>query len=135
MIQAPIEHEEETEKGLENEMSFHIGRYRTRDNKYILGHMNEARSELYPGCLEISSLNLFVKLMHVKVFNSWSNKCFDILLELLKHAFSMYDTIIPSLFYEAKRKLRDLDLGYETIHACKYDSVLSRRSLAICNIV
>ncbi|KAA0032376.1 hypothetical protein E6C27_scaffold219G002440 [Cucumis melo var. makuwa] len=36
----------------------------------------------------------------------------------------MCNIIIPSSSYEAKRKLRDLGLGYETIHACKYDYVL-----------
>ncbi|KAA0063951.1 transposon protein, putative, CACTA, En/Spm sub-class [Cucumis melo var. makuwa] len=36
----------------------------------------------------------------------------------------MCSTTIPSSFYEAKRKLCDLGLGYETIHACKYDCVL-----------
>ncbi|TYK21379.1 hypothetical protein E5676_scaffold609G00240 [Cucumis melo var. makuwa] len=49
---------------------------------------------------------------------------FDVLLELLRVAFPMCSTTIPSSFYEAKRKLHDLGLGYETIHACKYDCVL-----------
>ncbi|KAA0053293.1 CACTA en-spm transposon protein [Cucumis melo var. makuwa] len=65
-----------------------------------------------------------VRLMHVKVLNGWSNKSFDMLLELLRATFPMCNSTIPSSFYEAKRKLRDLGLGYETIHACKYDCVL-----------
>ncbi|KAA0046644.1 CACTA transposable element [Cucumis melo var. makuwa] len=65
-----------------------------------------------------------VGLMHVKVLNGWSNKSFDMLLELLRAAFPMCNSTISSSFYEAKRKLRDLGLGYETIHACKYDCVL-----------
>ncbi|KAA0056494.1 CACTA en-spm transposon protein [Cucumis melo var. makuwa] len=36
----------------------------------------------------------------------------------------MCSTTISSSFYEAKRKLRDLGLRYETIHAYKYDCVL-----------
>ncbi|KAA0042216.1 hypothetical protein E6C27_scaffold67G007270 [Cucumis melo var. makuwa] len=36
----------------------------------------------------------------------------------------MCSSTIPSSSYEAKRKLRDLGLGYETIHTCKYDCVL-----------
>ena len=44
-------------------------------------------------------------------------------------------TTIPSSFYEAKWKLHDLGLGYETIHECKYDYVLYLRNLRICNIV
>ncbi|TYK29077.1 CACTA en-spm transposon protein [Cucumis melo var. makuwa] len=47
-----------------------------------------------------------VGLMHVKVLNGWSNKSFDMLLELLRAAFPMCNSTIPSSFYEAKRKLR-----------------------------
>ncbi|TYK01282.1 transposon protein, putative, CACTA, En/Spm sub-class [Cucumis melo var. makuwa] len=36
----------------------------------------------------------------------------------------MCSTTIPSSFYEAKRKLCDLGLGYETNHACKYECLL-----------
>ncbi|KAA0036797.1 acidic leucine-rich nuclear phosphoprotein 32 family member A-like [Cucumis melo var. makuwa] len=42
----------------------------------------------------------------------------------------MCNSTIPSSFYEAKRKLRDLGLGYETIHACKYDCVLYWKEFA-----
>ena len=86
--------------------------------------MSEAHNKLYPRCSEFSSLNFLVKLMHVKVLNGWSNKSFDMLLELLRAAFSMCSSTILSSFYEAKQKLRDLGLGYETIKACKYDCVL-----------
>ncbi|KAA0035070.1 uncharacterized protein E5676_scaffold1369G00300 [Cucumis melo var. makuwa] len=49
----------------------------------------------------------------------------------------MCSSTIASSFYEVKQKLCDLGLGYETIHACKYDSVLYciGKSLLICNIV
>ncbi|KAA0037353.1 CACTA en-spm transposon protein [Cucumis melo var. makuwa] len=57
---------------------------------------------------------------NIGVLNGWSNKSFDMLLEHLIAAFSMCSRIIPSSFYEAKRKLHDLGLGYETIHAYKY---------------
>ncbi|TYK11183.1 CACTA en-spm transposon protein [Cucumis melo var. makuwa] len=42
----------------------------------------------------------------------------------------MCSTTIPSSFYEAKRKFRDLNLGYETIHVCKYDCVLYWKEFA-----
>ena len=57
--------------------------------------------------------------MHIKVLNGWSNKSFDMMLDLNKERVSMCGTNVPSSFYEAKRKLYDLGLGYETIHACK----------------
>ena len=86
--------------------------------------LNQASCELYPGCSQFSSLNFLVKMMHVKVLNGWSNKSFDMMLKLIKCVFPMCTTNIPSSFYEAKHKLRDLGLGYETIHACNYDCVL-----------
>ena len=46
------------------------------------------------------------------------------LLEILKATFPMYSTNIPSSFYEAKWKMCDLGLGYETIYACKYGYIL-----------
>ena len=80
--------------------------------------MNETRKPLYPGCTNFFSLNFLVKLMQIKILNNWSNKSFDMLLELLKDAFSI-GTFITKSFYEAKRKLCDLGLGYDFIHACK----------------
>ncbi|KAA0032834.1 uncharacterized protein E5676_scaffold359G00110 [Cucumis melo var. makuwa] len=78
------------ERRLEDEMPRNIGidvdEHRTNIFQDLL---NEARNELYPGCSESSSLNLLVKLMHVKVLNGLSNKSFDMLLELLKVAFLM----------------------------------------------
>ena len=89
--------------------------------------MNEVRSELYPSCSEYYSMKFLVKMMHVKILNGWCNKSFDMILDLIKSVFSMCCTNVPSSFYEAKRKLCDLRLGYETIHGCKYDCVLYRK--------
>ncbi|KAA0051834.1 uncharacterized protein E5676_scaffold609G00610 [Cucumis melo var. makuwa] len=126
-LQAPIEHAEETDDGhLEDEISMNVevDIDEDRTNNIFQDLLNEARNELYPDCSKFSSLNFLVKLMHVKVLNGWSNKSFDMLLELLKVAFPMCTSTIPSSFYEAKRKLRELGFRYETIHACKYDFVL-----------
>ena len=72
--------------------------------------LNQASCQLYPRCSEFSSLNFLVKMMHVKVFNGWSNKSFDMMLELIKRVFPMCGTNIPSSFYEVKRQLCDLEL-------------------------
>ena len=84
---------------MENEMSFNIGVEQKTTNIFN-ELLNEARNEIYLGCSEFSFLNFLVKFMHIKVLNSWSNKSFDMLLELLKAAFLMVTTI-PSSFYEA----------------------------------
>ena len=47
----------------------------------------EVENELYPGCTKFSTLTFLVKLMHIKVLNRWTNKSFDMLLELLKVVF------------------------------------------------
>ncbi|KAK3230398.1 hypothetical protein Dsin_002279 [Dipteronia sinensis] len=82
-----------------------------------------ARQELYQGCTKSSTLTFIVKLMHIKVLNQWSNKSLDMLLQLLKEVF-LDDNNIPDSYYGAKKMLRDLGLGYESIHACKYDCAL-----------
>ena len=51
------------------------------------------------------------------------NKSFDMLLELLKDAFSN-DTKIPSSHYEARKKLNVLGLGYKNIYVCKHDCAI-----------
>ena len=84
---------------------------------------HEANRELYPGCKKFSALTFLVKLMHVKVLNCWSDKSFDMLLQLLIDAFPE-GSIIPKTYYDAKKMLRELGLGYNSIHACKYDCVL-----------
>ncbi|XP_026384960.1 uncharacterized protein LOC113280563 [Papaver somniferum] len=85
--------------------------------------LGKAKQELYPGCTDYSSLTFLVELMHLKVLNCWSNKSFEMQLELLKKSFPK-DNTIPSSYYEAKKILRDLGLGYESIDACKNDCAL-----------
>ena len=70
-----IEHVEETEERLANEMSFNSGVDIEQETTNIFQDLlNEARSELYPSCSKIFSLNFLVKMTHVKVLNGWSNK-------------------------------------------------------------
>ncbi|XP_062100451.1 uncharacterized protein LOC133806357 [Humulus lupulus] len=83
----------------------------------------EAEKELYFGCTTFSILTFIVNLMHIKVMCGWSNKSFDLLLELLSKTFPK-DNKIPRSYYDAKKMLRDLGLGYETIHVCEYDCAL-----------
>ena len=89
----------------------------------ISGMFPETKEDLYPGCLKFTSFNLLVKLMHIKVLNRWSNKSFDMLLELLNEAFPN-GVKLPVSYYEAKKRLRDLGMGYESIHVCKFDCAL-----------
>ena len=78
-LQASIEQEEKTKEGrLEDEMSRNIGVDIDEETTNIFQDLlNEAHNELYPGYSKFSSSNFLVKLMHVKILNSWSNKSFD----------------------------------------------------------
>lgn len=85
-------------------------------------HM-EVETELYPGCTWLSSLNFLAKMMHMKVMNKWTDSSFDQLLEFLRFAFPKNNKV-PSSNYEAKKTMKKLGLGYESIHACKNDCCL-----------
>ncbi|XP_039118420.1 uncharacterized protein LOC120254382 [Dioscorea cayenensis subsp. rotundata] len=105
----------------------------TTDNGVFVNHiitedafgklLKEAQQRLYPECSQFSQLSFIVKLLHLKVYNKWGNKLFDMLLELLKVALPEANTL-PRSYYDAKNLLRDLGLGYTSIHACKYDCTL-----------
>lgn len=94
--------------------------------------LEEAQQEVYPGCKNFSVLSLVVKLLHVKVMCRWSNKSFDMVLDILKDLLPE-GAKIPLTHYDAKKMLKDLGLGYEAIHACKYDCTLFYKEHAELN--
>ena len=75
-----------------------------RNEKNIDYLFSEAHQALYPGYTKFLALTLIVKLMHIKVLNGWSNKSFDMLLELLLDAF-LDDTSLPKSHYDVKKML------------------------------
>ncbi|KAD2805775.1 hypothetical protein E3N88_39152 [Mikania micrantha] len=83
----------------------------------------ELNTELYPSNNWMSSLNFLAKLMHIKVINKWTDSSFDQLLEFLRVSFPK-ENKIPASYYEAKKKLRNIGLGYQSIHACINDCAL-----------
>ena len=87
------------------------------------GLIRDANQQLYPGCTKYSKLYFLVKLMHLKTLSGWSNKSIDMLIELLKDAFSEGETL-PKSDYETKSLMSTLGLDYIRIHACKNDCVL-----------
>lgn len=79
--------------------------------------------ELYPGCDKFSKLHFIVKLLHIKLLGGWSDKSFDLLLNLLIEAFPK-GSALPKNYNEAKKTVKCLRLGYVSIHACKNDCIL-----------
>ena len=83
----------------------------------------DAQRELYPGCKNFSKLSFIVKLLHIKTICNWSDKSFDMVIDLIKKALPDGESLLRS-YYEAKRFRKDLGFSYELIHACENDCVL-----------
>jgi len=87
--------------------------------------MKEAKRHLYPGCTKFSRLSFVIKLLHMKSLHRISNSAFTAILKLLCEAFPECNTI-PKSYDEAKSLLKELGLGYESIHVCFNNCVLFR---------
>ena len=70
-----------------------------------------------------------VKLLHMKSLYRISNSAFTAILKLLAEAFPEYNTL-PKSYNEAKSILKELGLGYESIHVCQNNCVLFRKEFA-----
>jgi hypothetical protein len=84
------------------------------------------KKELYPGG-ECSRFSFVVKLLHIKSFYKISNVAFTALLKVLSSTFP--NCSIPATYEEAKRLIRALGLGYNSIHVCPNNCVLFRKTL------
>lgn len=92
--------------------------FQNRNHTRFEQMLNMLDKELYPGCQKYSILSFVIKLLHLKVFNHWTNKSIDMLLELIKDVLPD-GANLPKSYYEAKTMLREIGLGYLPIHACK----------------
>ncbi|CAM8923714.1 unnamed protein product [Rhodiola kirilowii] len=82
----------------------------------------EAQTPIYSGS-DITVLEAILKAMQVKVANRWSDKSFNDHLRLCKEILPQ-DNNFPSCYRDVKNLLRNLGLGYETIHACEHGCML-----------
>ncbi|XP_038707717.1 uncharacterized protein LOC120002932 [Tripterygium wilfordii] len=87
--------------------------------------LENAQTELYPGCNSFTVLSFIVRLMHTKVLSGWTDKSFTILLELLNEAFPEGVKLAKS-YYEARKLTKDLGFTYETWDACPNSCMLFR---------
>ena len=99
------------------------------DDLFLTNLMAEAKRELYPGCTKFSKFSFVVKLQHMKSFYRISNTAFSAILKLLGKAFPAVNTV-PKSYDDAKKLLRRLGLGYESIHVCLNNCVLFRKQYA-----
>jgi hypothetical protein len=92
--------------------------------------------ELYPGSTGFSKLHFMVRLLHTKSMGGWSDKSFDMMLELLREAFPK-GSKLPKNFYEAKNMVKCFSLEYVSSHACEHDCVLFQKNLKdaeVCHV-
>ncbi|KAK6773100.1 hypothetical protein RDI58_028338 [Solanum bulbocastanum] len=75
--------------------------------------LKDTETKLYPDCTKVSKLYFIVKLLHLKCLNHRSNKSMDELLSLFKEVLPE-GSFVPISFYEAKRVLCDLGLGWKS---------------------
>jgi len=89
--------------------------------------LEEMKQELHPDC-PYSRFSFVVKLLHIKSFYRFSNVGFSAFLKFLSLAFPKCP--IPASYAEAKKVIRALGLGYDSIHVCPNNCVLFRKELA-----
>ena len=94
--------------------------------------MREAKHQLYPGCTKFSRFSFVVKLLHMKSFYRISNSTFSAVMKLLAEAFPECNTLSKS-YDEAKNLVKELGLGYDSIHVCYNNCVLFRKEYAHYN--
>ncbi|GJN35321.1 hypothetical protein PR202_gb24076 [Eleusine coracana subsp. coracana] len=95
--------------------------------------VDDAGKELYPGCKNFSKLCFMVRLQHIKFLGGWSNKSFDMLLELLKDVLHEGSSL-PKNFNGAKNKVKCLGLGYTNVHAYENDCILFWKKNELLNV-
>jgi hypothetical protein len=79
--------------------------------------------ELYPGCSKYSKLRFLVRLLRIKLIGGWTDRSFDLLIDLLADVLPR-GSELPKNFHEAKKVVKSVGVGYTTIHACENNCIL-----------
>ncbi|GJY59211.1 reverse transcriptase domain-containing protein [Tanacetum coccineum] len=87
------------------------------------GLFEMANEELFPACTWMSSLDFLAKFAHLKVLYKWTNTSFDETIEFLLKSF-LTGAKLPKSYYEAKKSMKKVRLGYESIDAYINDCCL-----------
>ncbi|XP_004490351.1 uncharacterized protein [Cicer arietinum] len=89
----------------------------------IYQFVRENEQMLYPNCRKYSKLSFIIHFYHLKCLHGWSDKSFSMLLDLLRDVLSEENSL-PKSYYETKKIILGLGLGYKKIHACLNDYIL-----------
>ena len=101
----------------------------SENESFLKNVMKEAKRQLYHGCTKFSRFSFVVKLLHLKSYHRIPNSAFTEILKLLAEAFPEPNTL-PKSYKEAKNLLKELGLGYESIHVCFNNCILFRKQYA-----
>ncbi|XP_062119146.1 uncharacterized protein LOC133832883 [Humulus lupulus] len=85
--------------------------------------LDSVHNPLYDNCTNFSVLSAVVKLMNLKVINKWTDKGFDDLLKCLKEMLPVGNRCSIN-YYQTRKLLSEVGLGYEQIDVCQYDCAL-----------
>ena len=96
---------------------------------FLKNVMKEAKQQLYHGCTKFSRFSFVVKLLHLKSYHRITNSAFTDILKILAEAFPEPNTL-PKSYEEAKNLLKELGLGYVSIHVCFNNCILFRKQYA-----
>jgi hypothetical protein len=91
--------------------------------------MKEAKHKLYPDCSKFSRFTFVVKLCHMKSLYRITISAFSTIVKFLAQAFLKCNTL-PKSYNNAKNLLKELGLGYDSIHVCSNNCVLFRKQYA-----
>jgi hypothetical protein len=83
----------------------------------------ENSKELYPSCQKYTQLRFLIRLLHIKLLGGWTDRSMNLLLDLLNDALPEGSTL-PKSFYEAKKLVKSIGIGYNSIHSCQNDCIL-----------
>lgn len=101
----------------------------SENESFLKNVLKEAKRQLYHGCTKFSRFSFVVKLLHLKSYHRIPNSAFTKILKLLAEAFPEPNTL-PKSYKEAKDLLKELGLGYESIHVCFNNCILFRKQYA-----
>ena len=84
----------------------------------------EANSqELFPNCKKYTKLRFLIRLLHIRLLGGWTDKSFDLILDLFNEVL-LEGSTLPKNYYETKKLIKSIGLGYISIHACENDCIL-----------
>jgi hypothetical protein len=81
------------------------------------------RQELYPSCSNYSKLLFLLRLLHIKLLGGWTDRSFDLLVDLLVDALPK-GSAHPRNFHKAKKMVKSVGVGYTNTHSCDNDCIL-----------